>query len=187
MQTGALLALYRQEECLTQVEAAESVGCTQSVFSKWQKNGIPMRQRERVLDRILPPLEEANNRSVIRVVNASQINSGFLAPDTTIRAISTTSAACFDSTPEELIGRPMREVNTIPEVEAFFWHLIARGMFQGKVLQAFLDGVVYQGVNYLMRVKPVGIYIEGSQGCLYYFTPSAVRPDTPVETFQEAY
>jgi hypothetical protein len=123
----------------------------------------------------------------MRVVNASRINSGFLAPDSTILAISKTSAACFDATPAELIGRTMREVNTIPEVEAFFWKLISNGMFQGKVLQAFLDGVIYQNVNYLMRVKPVGLRAEGSQGCLYYFTPSVERPSKPVQTFQEAY
>lgn len=186
MQTGSLLSLYRHEARLTQGETCARLGCTQSVLSKWEKNGIPERQRQRVLDLIMPILERANRQAVIRATNGSPLNSAYLDTNLTVRAMSRSAAASFDLMPDDCIGRNMRDINPLPEIETFFWNFLRRGMFSGQCSQAFLHGIRYRGLVYSMRIVPIGLEIEGRQGITYTFTVDDRHTELK-EIIQDAY
>jgi hypothetical protein len=135
---------------------------------------------------IMPVLEKANRKAIIRATNSSPLNSGYLDQNLKVLAMSKTAAASFDLTPRDCIGRDMREINPLPEIEAFFWNFLRRGMFSGRCSQAFLHGIRYRGVTYSMRIVPIGLEVEGSQGITYTFTPDN-RHKRLVEIIQDAY
>ena len=180
LNTGNALAYYRSELGMTQAEAAKEIGCTQSNYSKWEKNGIPSIQRKRVLEKIVPFIQESQMTAAVSHAAASARLVAVCDTNWEIKSISKPALQYLDRAKENWVGEKLYDIRTSKRIFRFFCEVTEQGIFDGKVLQAFVDGVSVPGPSeeevMIWRLVPIGIDGIRTTGVLISAAQSILRP-----------